>query len=73
MTNEFFIATNVSPGKLVRLERVHRGLRQVDLAEIAGVTQAEISAFERGSYVTPVVRHRILKSLGFDLGEGSCA
>jgi transcriptional regulator with XRE-family HTH domain len=63
MTNEFFIATNVSPSLLIRLERIRRGWRQVDLAERAGVTQAEVSALERGLYVIPVARHRILEAL----------
>ena len=63
MTNEFFIATNVSPGMLVRLERTRRGWRQIDLAGKAGVTQTEVSALERGLYVIPSARRRILKAL----------
>ena len=63
MTNEFFIATNVCPAMMIRLERIRRGWRQVDLAERAGVTQAEVSALERGLYVIPVARHRILEAL----------
>jgi transcriptional regulator with XRE-family HTH domain len=63
MTNEFFIATNVSPAMMIRLERIRRGWRQVDLAERAGVTQTEVSALERGLYVIPVARHRILEAL----------
>jgi len=62
-TNEFFIATNVSSNMLVRLERIRRGWRQIDLAEKAGVTQAEVSAFERGLYIIPSARHRILAVL----------
>ena len=53
MATELFIAFNVTFGKLVRLERVRRGWRQADLAEKAGVTQAEVSALERGLYVAP--------------------
>jgi transcriptional regulator with XRE-family HTH domain len=62
-TNEFFIATNVSPALKVRLERIRRQWRQVDLAEKAGVTQAEISAFERGLYIIPSARRRVLVAL----------
>jgi len=63
MTNEFFIATNVSPAMMIRLERIRRGWRQIDLAEKAGVTQAEVSALERGLYIIPSARHRILTVL----------
>jgi transcriptional regulator with XRE-family HTH domain len=63
MANELFIATNISLGMLVRLSRVRRGWRQKDLAEKAGVTQAEVSALERGVYVIPGVRRRILVAL----------
>lgn len=65
-TNELFVCTNLSPGMLVRLERTRRGLRQVDLAERAGVTQAEISAYERGLYVIPAVAVRIRTTLELD-------
>jgi transcriptional regulator with XRE-family HTH domain len=68
-TNEFFIATNVSPALKVRLERIRRQWRQIDLAEKAGVTQAEVSAFERGLYIIPSARHRVLIALDL-LDEG---
>jgi len=67
-TNEFFIANNVSPAMMVRLERIRRGWRQADLAEKAGVTQAEVSSLERGRYIIPAARRRILTSLGLDGG-----
>lgn len=67
MANEFFIATNVSTGMLVRLTRVRRGWRQKDLANRAGVTQTEVSAMERGIYTIPGARRRILAAL--DLSE----
>ena len=70
MAAEFFIGTGLSPGMLIRLERVRRCWRQIDLADAAGVTQAEISAFERGLSVIPVVRARIYRALQLDLVEG---
>lgn len=70
MTDEFFVATNVSPAMMIRLERIRRGLRQVDLAERAGVTQTEVSALERGLYIIPSARRRILTVLGL-LDEGA--
>jgi transcriptional regulator with XRE-family HTH domain len=69
-TNEFFIATNVSPALKVRLERIRRQWRQIDLAEKAGVTQAEVSAFERGLYIIPSARYRVLIALNL-LDEGA--
>ena len=67
--SEFFIATNLNTGMLIRLERIRRGWRQIDLAEKADITQAEVSAFERGLYVTPAVRQRIAQTLDMDLRE----
>jgi len=37
----FLLPTNISPALKVRLERIRRQWRQVDLAEKAGVTQAK--------------------------------
>ncbi len=62
-SNEFFICTNISLGMSARLERIRRHWRQVDVAEKAGVTQAEVSAFERGISIVPGARRRILKVL----------
>ena len=69
MTKKFFIATNVSPSLLIRLERIRRGWRQVDLAERAGVTQAEVSALERGLYIIPAARRRIMEALDLNLED----
>ena len=68
---ELFIGTNLTAGMAARLERVRRGWRQVDVARMAGVTQAEVSAFERDRYVIPVVRLRIWKALGLAVEEGT--
>jgi transcriptional regulator with XRE-family HTH domain len=69
MATELFICTNLAPGMLVRLERIHRGLRQADLAQLAGVTQAEVSALERGRQVIPGVRRRVYQALELDIAE----
>lgn len=69
MAAEFFIATKVTPGMLVRLERIRRGWRQSDLAEAADVTQAEVSSTERALYVIPAVRRRIYRVLHLDIAE----
>ena len=70
MAAEFFVCTNLTQGMLVRLSRTRRSWRQIDLAEIAGVTQAEVSALERGRYVIPGVRRRIYQALDLDAEEG---
>jgi len=69
MTTELFVATNLTAGMLIRLERTRRGWRQADLAQAAGVTQAEVSALERGLYVIPGVRRRIYRALELDVEE----
>lgn len=69
MATELFVATNLTSGMLVRLERTRKGLRQADIARIAGVTQAEVSALERDRYVIPVVRKRVYQALDLDLGD----
>lgn len=68
-TTELFICIDIEPGMLVRLERTKRRWRQVDLALTSGVTQAEVSAFERGLYVVPSVKTRIYQALHLDMEE----
>ena len=70
MAAELFMCKGLTPGMLVRLERTRRGWRQVDLAQVADVTQAEVSALERGRYVIPGVRRVILQALDLDIEEG---
>ena len=70
MSTEFFICAGVTPGLLVRLERTRSRWRQADLAEAAGVTQAEVSAVERDLYVIPGVVRRVFSALELDVGEG---
>ncbi len=64
----FVIKTSFLP-IAVRLERIRRGWRQVDLAQKAGITQAEVSAFERGQYVIPAVRRRVVQTLDLETIE----
>ena len=51
----------------VRIERVRRRWRQIDLAVAVGVTQQDVSALERGCYVPPSRVQRILNVLGYEV------
>jgi len=53
-------------GLLVRLERVSRRMRQDDLAALAGVLPQQVSALERGAYLHPAARRRILAAVGLE-------
>ncbi len=66
MDTELFVVRTSILHTAVRLERIRRGWRQVDLARHAGVTQAEISSLERGQYVIPAVRRRVVEILDLE-------
>jgi transcriptional regulator with XRE-family HTH domain len=55
-------------GSVLRRARAHRGLTQIQLAEISGVEQPNISAIETGRR-TPSTEtlHRLLTACGFEL------
>jgi transcriptional regulator with XRE-family HTH domain len=53
-------------GNVLRSVRRRRGLRQVDLAELAGVSQQTVSLFERG--LTDYLSFRTLKRIAAALG-----
>jgi len=63
-TNYLFAAQVHELGHLARLARIARRLRQSDVAALARVRSEAVSALERGGYVHPVARHRILAALG---------
>jgi transcriptional regulator with XRE-family HTH domain len=55
-------------GTAVRRARAERGLTQVQLAEISGVEQSNISAIENGRRAPSAeTLHRLLRACGFDL------
>jgi len=64
MSDICYFPFTLTLGAKVRLSRVARRWRQIDLANEALVTQADVSALERGKYVCPLVEKRILESLG---------
>ena len=65
-----FTATVSDLGLLVRLERIARCLRQAELAELSGVRSQDVSNLERGVYVHPLARRRILAVLGIQGDRG---
>ena len=46
--------------------RVVRKFRQQELADRAGVSQAQISSLERGEYVPLSIKRKILRALGLE-------
>lgn len=53
-------------GDQVRVHRVARHWRQADLADVAGVSQAQVSDLERGEYVPLSIRRKVLRVLGLE-------
>lgn len=64
MADLVFFPFTVPLGTRIRVVRISRGWRQTDLAREALVSQAEVSALERGKYVCAVSECRILNRLG---------
>jgi len=57
-------------GLLVRLERITRRLHQAELAVLGGVRSQDVSNLERGVYVHPLARRRILAVLDIQDDRG---
>jgi hypothetical protein len=63
MTN-LFILSDVSDGMRVKLTRIAKNMRQIDVAAAARVDTIDITRLEKGRYVLPTRRNRILSVLG---------
>jgi transcriptional regulator with XRE-family HTH domain len=61
---EVFVLTNVNEGMRVKLTRISKGLRQIDVASVAKVDSIDITRIEKGRYVLPTRKKRILEVLG---------
>ncbi len=48
-----------------------RGLRQVDVADLVGCRQAEVSLLETGRWLRPDIKAKILAELGISDGKTS--
>ena len=63
---DVFILSDVSDGMKAKLTRTAKGLRQIDVAAAARVDCIDICRLEKGRYVLPMRRKRILAVLGMD-------
>ena len=66
MNIEILFLDGISLGQRVRIARLLKRWRQVDLAQIAAVTQTNVSSLERGASVFPAARLRILNALDLE-------
>lgn len=64
--NDILILTGISEGQKVRLTRLSRGLRQIDVASMANVNTIDVTRLEKDRYLLPTRRKRILAVLGLD-------
>ncbi len=63
MTVPLLFLSDYQIGLRCRILRTAKCLRQADVAEMAGVAQAQVSELERGLWVTPTIRDKILTVL----------
>lgn len=61
-----FVLTDVSEGMKAKLTRIAKGLRQIDVAATAHVDTIDITRLEKGRFVLPTRRKRILAVLDMD-------
>ena len=71
MSEEILILSGISEARKVKLPRLAKGFRQIDLASIAKVNPIDITRLEKGRYVLPTRRKRILEALGMDIKNDS--
>ena len=69
--SDVFILTDISEGMKAKLTRIAKGLRQIDVAAAARVDTIDITRLEKGRYVLPTHRKRILAVLGLLEDEGA--
>ena len=70
MSCDIFVTSGLSKGERIRLARLAKWLRQLDVASLAGVSLVEVTNAEKDRYVTPERKDRILKVVGL-LDEGA--
>ena len=66
MSSPAFLFEQLTLGEKARVVRVIRKFRQQELADRAGVSQAQVSSLERGEYVPLSIKRKILRALGLE-------
>jgi transcriptional regulator with XRE-family HTH domain len=61
--NSLFLE-GLSEGEVVKLRRMAKGLRQIDIAAAAYCEQSHIIDLEKDRWVRPDIRERVLVALG---------
>jgi len=69
MASDVLVLTGITEGQRVRLTRLSKGLRQIDLASMAKVNPIDITRLENNRYVLPMRRKRILSALELTVGS----
>ena len=62
--DDILVLTGISEGQKVRLIRMVKGLRQIDVASLANVNTIDVTRLEKDRYLLPIRRKRILAVLG---------
>ena len=63
MTVDSIILVDLTLGRRVRLARIAKGLRQLDLASITGLNPPDITNIERDRSIYPWKLRRVLEAL----------
>ena len=66
MSSPAFLFEQLTLGEKARVVRVARNFRQHQLADLAGVSQTQVSSLERGEYVPLSIKRKILRALGLE-------
>jgi DNA-binding XRE family transcriptional regulator len=66
--NNIAVFSNLTEGQRVRLMRLSKDLRQIDLASLAKVNLADVTAIEKDRYLLKTRKERILAVLELDGG-----
>jgi transcriptional regulator with XRE-family HTH domain len=57
------VFSNLTPGQQIKLTRLSKGLRQVDVASMAKVNLSDVTAIEKDRYLRKTRRERIMRAL----------
>ena len=69
MTSIFVLDRELSLGEKVRITRLVKGWRQIDVAAVVRCSPCDVSQLERGIPISIGVRQRILEALGLEESE----